>query len=152
MERRLNKVGKDNSEETFPRLMATCWKQLRESLNLRFSKAGFDITSEQWSIMVYLWPQDGLTQQTLANRNDRSKVAAFKLIKNLEKKGLIIRRRDPVDARCKRVYLTARGRKILASLVPLATKFRKEVTDGVSGKELETFKKVLRIIINNTRS
>ena len=132
-------------------LMATCSKLLRETLSVRFTKAGHTVTPEQWAILVHLWQQDGLSQQTLANRFHRSKVAAFQLIGRLEKQGFVIRRPDPVDGRSKRIYLTPEGRKIQSELIPLAQENMARAIRNISGKDLETAKAVVRKIIDNVK-
>ena len=130
-------------------LMATCSKLLRERLTLKFTNAGFKVTPEQWAILAHLWQQDGLSQQALANRFHRSKVAAFQLIGRLEKQGLVIRRPDPVDGRSNLIYLTPEGRRIQKDLVALAQENMGQAIDGIPAEDLETAKKVVNKIISN---
>ncbi|MCG8473636.1 MAG: MarR family transcriptional regulator [Desulfobacterales bacterium] len=138
-------------ESAFPMLMATAWKQLRESLNKKFTEAGYGVTSEQWGIMVHLLVKDGISQQTLADRYDRSKVAAFKLIEKLEKNHFVTRRSDPDDGRCKLVFLTQKGRTILTELLDLSVQNLEAISQGITEEDLAIFKKVLKRIILNTR-
>jgi len=130
-------------------LMATCSKVLREKLAVRFTKAGYTVTPEQWAILGRLGQEDGLSQQTLADRFHRSKVAAFQLISKLEAQGLVQRRDDPHDGRSHLVYLTDEGRRVQKALVALATDNMAAALEGVSEPDLETAKKVVRQIINN---
>lgn len=132
-------------------LMATCSKVLRESLQVRFSKAGFQVTPEQWAILARLFQQDGLSQQTLANLFHRSKVAAFQLISRLESQGLIVRGADPGDGRANLIYLTPAGRSIQAKLVALAQENMGRALAGISEADLETAKMVIRKIIANVK-
>jgi DNA-binding MarR family transcriptional regulator len=136
----------------FSWLMATCSKQLRERLAVRFLNAGFNVSPEQWAILAHLWEQDGLSQQELANRFHRSKVAAFQLIRKLESQGLVMRRSDPMDARSRLVYLTESGRAIQPALVTLAQQNLVGVLEGISRADLETAKAVIRGIVSNTRA
>ena len=85
--------NKYDVNDFFPILISKCVKYMRESLNKRFQAAGFNVTAEQWIILVHLGQQDGLTQQELSDRYDRSKVSALNLIKKLEKVGHFIRDR-----------------------------------------------------------
>ncbi len=98
-------------------LMATCSKVLRERLAVRFTKAGYTVTPEQWAILGRLGQQDGMSQQSVADRFHRSKVAAFQLISKLEAQGLVERRQDPHDGRSRLVYLTDEGRRVQQALV-----------------------------------
>ena len=132
-------------------LMATCSKQLRESLQQRFTSAGYKVTPDQWAILAYLWQQDGLSQQALASRFYRSKVSAFQLINRLEKQGLVFRRADPEDGRSNLIHLTPKGRSIQSALVALARKNMSRALDGISGADLKIAKSVVRKMIRNTR-
>jgi DNA-binding MarR family transcriptional regulator len=135
--------------DAFSWLMATCSKVLREKLALRFSKAGYSVTPEQWAILGRLGQEDGLSQQTLADRFHRSKVAAFQLISKLEAQGLVERRDDPFDGRSRLVFLTDEGRRTQAALVELAKQNMAAALEGVEDADLETAKAVVRRIINN---
>lgn len=92
-----------------------------------------------------------MSQQPLAYRFHRSKVAAFQIIAKLEKQGLVIRRPDPVDGRSKRIFLTPEGRKIQSILVPLAKENISQAIDGISEKDLETAKNIIGKVISNTK-
>lgn len=131
-------------------LMATCSKTLRERLAVRFANAGYAVTPEQWAILGRLGQQDGLSQQALADRFHRSKVAAFQLISKLEKQGLVERRHDPDDGRSNLIYLTEEGRRIQPELVKLASENMAAALQGIDDGDLTTAKKVVRQIIENT--
>ncbi len=103
-------ITEDFPTDALSWLMATCSKTLRERLAVRFTKAGYAVTPEQWAILGRLGQEDGLSQQALADRFHRSKVAAFQLISKLEKQGLVVRRSDPGDGRSNLVFLTDEGR------------------------------------------
>jgi DNA-binding MarR family transcriptional regulator len=133
-------------------LMATCSKALRERLAVRFAKAGYGVTPEQWAILGRLGQEDGLSQQTLADRFHRSKVAAFQLISKLEARGMVERRPDPYDGRSRLVYLTEEGRRVQQALIALAKENMAEALQGVDEVDLDTAKKVVRQIINNASS
>lgn len=135
--------------DSFPMLIAKCEKFMRESLNKRFKDAGFSVTAEQWIILVHLGQQDGLTQQELANRYDRSKVSALNLLRKLEKTGHVVRESDPVDRRCNRVYLTSNGRKLLQTLVPIAKTNIAYMSAGISMEEMALLKSVIKKITGN---
>ncbi len=138
--------------DSFGWLMATAANQLRQRLNKKFSQAGLDITAEQWGVLLPLWKDDGLSQQSLATMYMRSKVAIFKLIGGLEKKGLVTRTPDPDDGRSNQIFLTPRGKALQEPLIDLAKENLSEAARGICEKDLDTFKKVLRQLIINTRN
>jgi len=66
-------------EDSFPMLMATCVQYMRKTLNARVTEAGHTVTSEQWMILTCLAQQEGVSQQDLADRYDRTKVSTLAL-------------------------------------------------------------------------
>jgi len=141
-----------NIDGSFGWLMSTASQQLKQGLDKKFSDAGLDVTSEQWRLLVPLWNEDGLSQQALANIYRRSKVAVFKLIGGLEKKGFVTRSPDPDDRRSNQIFLTRKGKEIQDTMIRLAKENLSEAAQGISDNDLQTFKKVLRQLIKNTRS
>lgn len=141
-----------NTKESFPMLMNTCAKMIKESLNVRFEQEGYNVTCDQWIALIHLWEQDGLTQQALADRVGRSKVAVFNILKRLEKLGLVERHPDPIDGRTKRVYLSSEGRKIQPSLIPIAKQNVINISKDISNEEIEQLKSILRRIMNNIKN
>lgn len=135
--------------ESFPMLIANCEKYMRESLNARFRDAGYRVTTEQWVILVHLDHQDGISQQAIADRYDRSKVSAFNLIKKLKKEGYVLRKTDPNDARSKLIYLTQKGKNLLQKLIPIAKENIKAMSRGIGTEEIRVLKQVARKIIQN---
>lgn len=139
-------------KDSFPAQMTTCVKYMRERLNRRFANAGYNVTAEQWILLLHLADQDGISQQTLADRYDRTKVSALNLLKKLEKNGLVIRRPDPVDGRTNRVYLTPEGRKLQRSLIPLAKENVASMSAGITAGEIEQLKSIVAKIMKNLKS
>lgn len=136
-------------QESFPMVIAGCEKHMRESLNAAFRDAGYNVTVEQWIILIHLNQQDGISQQELANRYNRSKVSALNLIKKLKQDQFVLRKTDPNDARVKLIYLTAKGHKLLQKLIPIAKANRERMILGISEEEIVLLKKVLRKITTN---
>ena len=55
---------------------------------------------------------EGITQKQITDKMFRTKGATSVMIKKLEKKGLIIRQEDKMDARILRLYLTDKGKTV----------------------------------------
>ena len=75
-------------------------------LNRSLAEAGLDITAEQWVGLGLVWNEDGLTQDAICRATCLDKSSLSRLLDGLEGKGLIIRRKDERDARCKRIFLS----------------------------------------------
>ncbi|HEX2715787.1 MAG TPA: MarR family transcriptional regulator [Candidatus Acidoferrales bacterium] len=90
-------------------LLAKASQRWNELLYDAFRRAGYgDVRPAHGSILVPLFEEDGLRMGELAKRSRLSKQAMTALIRVMERRRLIIRRRDPVDARASRIYLTPR--------------------------------------------
>jgi len=72
----------------------------------------FNITSGEYSFMMYLYRNDGVTQDELSSYLLIDKAATARAIKSLQEKGYISRNTDSYDKRCKRVYLTDKAKSI----------------------------------------
>jgi MarR family transcriptional regulator for hemolysin len=83
-------------------------KQLFGPMFLRYG-----VETYQWHALLRLWEEDGLSQVELGGRMLRDKVAITRLVGEIEAKGLVVRRPDAVDSRVKRVFLTAKARKMM---------------------------------------
>lgn len=138
-----------NIADSYPALIKKSGKLLSATLNQRFKEAGFATTTAQWVALVHLANQGGLSQQELAEQYDSNKVTVFRLIEKLEEQGLIVRKADPDDGRCKRVFLTPKGRRLQTQLAALAKQNAADFVSGVSKHDLEITKKVLKKIIGN---
>lgn len=91
----------------------------RQAVQRKLKASGKDMTFEMLQIMVRIWENEGMNQQTLAYQTSKDKVSLTYLINNLEKKGWVVRREDPADKRNKRIYLTPEGKKLRGLITPL---------------------------------
>lgn len=139
-------------DESFPILMSTCVKYMREVLNTSFVERGHAITSEQWILLCHLASQDGVSQLELARRSDKTEVSVLNLLKKLEINDLVIRRPDPLDGRSKRVYLTSKGRKLQKTLIPMAKGNITQMTEGLNVNDIDHLKTTLRTITDNLKN
>ena len=114
-----------------------------------FVKAGYNITIEQWAIIVNLIRNDGQFQQQLADNTFKDKASVTRMIASLQKQGVVKRTPDPVDRRQKRVFLTDIGRELFESLKPLAIQAQNRATRDVTAKDIERFKDMLVKIHEN---
>ena len=67
-------------------------------------------------MLAQLWREDGLTQSQLAERLRVSAPAVTKVVRSLERGGLVRRAPDESDGRVVRVQLTERGRALEAPI------------------------------------
>ena len=58
-------------------------RALGTRLNRNFAEAGYDVTCEQWSVLVNLWQKNGQSQQDLAGTTCKDKTSMTRLIDNM---------------------------------------------------------------------
>jgi DNA-binding MarR family transcriptional regulator len=93
-------------------LLAKAGQRWNELLYEKFCAAGFsDVRPAYGSILMPLFAEDGLQMGELGRRAQLSKQTMTTLIEMMENRGLIVRKRDPQDARAFRIYLTRRSRR-----------------------------------------
>jgi len=90
----------------------------------RFYKArleALDLTYPQYLVLIVLWERDDITVNALGNRLFLDSGTITPLIKRLEARGLVSRKRDEDDERQVRIRLTPEGRALQdkALAVPL---------------------------------
>ncbi|MDE5416251.1 MarR family winged helix-turn-helix transcriptional regulator [Alkalihalobacterium chitinilyticum] len=118
-------------------------------LNKNFKDNDYPVTHDQWSIMIRLWEEDGLTQQQLASLTDKDQPSVSRLINNLVKRGLVKRVQHPVDGRTNLIFLTSEGKKMQIGLIEQAQKTIQQISDGIPKDDLTVFLRVLDKINKN---
>jgi len=132
-------------------LLSNASMVLLRQLNRNFNASGFDITKEQWSLLICLLHQEGETQSYFAEKTLKDKVSITKVIDNLVKKKLVKRMPDENDRRVKRIYLTEQGKEIIPKLKKVAFASLEDAFIGINKNDLDNFKKVLsKINLNLT--
>lgn len=93
-------------------LLAKAAQRWNELLYERFCREHFEEVSPAYgSILIPLFEEDGLQMSELAKRARLTKQTMTTMVKLMEQRALIERRRDPNDARAFRIYLTKRSRQ-----------------------------------------
>ena len=67
---------------------------INRKLSRNFRQNGMEITPEQWTVLLFLWEKDGVTQQELCNATFKDKPSMTRLIDNMERQHLVVRISD----------------------------------------------------------
>jgi DNA-binding MarR family transcriptional regulator len=127
-------------------------RSIMKRLTNKFSAAGFDVSYEQWSILVHLYRRDGQTQQELANIAVKDKAAITRLLNVLEKKNMVLRIPDRTDKRSKLVYLTHKAKEFKTDLIDIVEDLLKEAEKGIEPDDIIQCRATLnKIFINFDR-
>lgn len=99
-------------------------------LNYELSAAGLNLQHPQFSILMVLGKNDGVSQSELTTFIDRDKASVSRNIKYLENRGYIIKKKD--DGRTKLICLTEEGKGILPKIYEIANKDTEMTLKGFS--------------------
>ncbi len=118
-------------------------------LNQYFRLKGYPITHEQWQVLSRLFDRDGQTQQSLAVLNERDEPSVSRLVANMERSGLIVRRPHPSDKRINLVFLSEESKKLKEDYTAIALQTIKDASEGIDPDEFAQCMRTLDQIRRN---
>ena len=124
-------------------------RAMSHHLNHNFSQAGFNVTSEQWAVLVQILDDDGLNQQEIACKVGKDKASITRLVDGLEKRNLVVRISDKNDRRNKLIYLTKEGKSVKNQLTKIAEDSLQNMQQNIDETDLGICKDVLRKVFEN---
>jgi MarR family transcriptional regulator, organic hydroperoxide resistance regulator len=106
-------------------------------------------TLQMWRVLAALREHDGRRMGDLSSTTSIEVSTLTRLVDNMEKKGLVIRRRDPQDARAIALHVSAAGRRLTQRILPIAERYEKVALRGFDAREAEVLKEALRRLYAN---
>ena len=122
---------------------------LSNTLAARFQAADIDMTSEQWGAILVLLNGDATTQRQLGEQLCLEKSSVSRLLDGLERRGWIVRTRDPKDSRQKRVTPTPKVMETAEHCAVIARTVLEEAQRGMTEDEQLVCRSFLSRIIAN---
>jgi MarR family transcriptional regulator, transcriptional regulator for hemolysin len=119
-------------------------RRWRARLDERLRHTG--LTQARWIALLQLSKAGPLSQKDLAERVGVEGPTLVRVLDNLEKQGLIVRREGGEDRRVKEVHLTAAAGPILDEITRISTGLRRELLAGIPAADLAKALGVLRTI------
>jgi DNA-binding MarR family transcriptional regulator len=116
---------------------------MRQHIQVKLREYQFDISFELLEVLVFLWRQDGVNQQEIADFIIKDKSSTTYLIDNLVKRNLVLRAADENDRRNKLIFLTREGRQLQKKFNPLVDDMYEIATAGVP---LGTMEKTIALL------
>lgn len=133
-------------------LLAKASQRWNELLSAAFRRAGYgDVRPAHGSILVPLFEEDGLRMGELAKRSRLSKQTMTALIRVMKQRGLILRRRDPIDARASRIYLSPRTRRFKAVVERILREMDERVEARLASRRKAQVTAALQTLMNLDR-
>ena len=131
-------------QESFGYIVNKTSKMLLKRLNQEFMRRGYNLTWEQFEVLMHLRLKEGQRQQHLAEKLYKDKTTMTRLLKNVEALNLLKRLKNSKDQREKLVYLTNSGEKLLKILTGIAHGVLRKTQTGIDPKDLDICRNVLR--------
>ncbi|WP_165040559.1 MarR family winged helix-turn-helix transcriptional regulator [Dysgonomonas sp. ZJ709] len=98
--------------QSFVQAILKTQSSYRQIIQRRMRENSINLTFEMLHIMRFLAKNEKINQQELANTTFKDKSSLSYLIKNMEKRGFVIREEDDRDKRSKLVMLTNDGKRL----------------------------------------
>lgn len=136
-------------EFIFPIISGKVSMAINRMLFRNFKREGLDITPEQWTVLAFLWKEDGVTQQKLCDATYKDKPSMTRLIDNLVKLGLVERHSSSSDRRSNHIYLTQNGRVIEERTNVAVLDAIETALDGIDDVGRERIRTVMKLIFGN---
>jgi DNA-binding MarR family transcriptional regulator len=134
-------------EQSVGYLMRETHRAFMRELQARIAPQG--VTQGMWFFLRVLWEEDGLTQRELSQRVRMMEPTTVTALNNMEKRGLVLRVRNPDDRRKVNIFLTERGRRLRARLLPHAVATNQVALTGLGETEVEQLRAILRRMKRN---
>ncbi len=106
---------------------------LRRQFDERARRIG--VTRPQWRTLTMLRRNEGINQSGLAELLEVEPISLCRMIDRLEEAGLVERRRDPMDRRAWRIFLTDKSRPTIERLEVIADELFEVALDGIHAAE-----------------
>ena len=140
---------KYNFNDSFGFLIVKAGRLIENRLRINFESENITITPQQWSALTYLWNEDGISQQQLANAFSKDKTSITRLLNNMERNNFIIRKSVNKDRRSKNIYLTEKSKLLKEKSIKIAQETLAEILDGIDYTKLKISKQVLKEVCEN---
>jgi DNA-binding MarR family transcriptional regulator len=98
-----------------------------------------DLTPRQLAVLVTVARNEGLSQTGLVERTGIDRSTLADIVRRMQRKGLLQRRRTKEDARAYAVRLTELGRRTLRRSEPLARKVDGRILDTLPARQRQQF-------------
>ena len=120
--------------------VVVAWLRFQNRFERRTSEvlANHGLTRSQFDVLATLWHGEGIHQQDLAERLLVTKGNVVGLIDRVGAAGWVERRPDPDDRRAHRLYLTKKGRDIVAKAFPSIVALNQKIFGTLNEAELKT--------------
>ena len=134
-------------EQYLPYLLNRAGARIAAAFNADMRQIGASL--QIWRVLAALREQDGRRMGDLSKTTSIEVSTLTRLVDNMEKDGLVVRRREAGDARAISLHATASGRRLTQRIVPIAERYQAVALKGFTAGEVAVLKKALRRLYDN---
>lgn len=102
----------------------------------RLCEGRFGITRREWRVLADLSKEPGVLPSQLAGRMQLDRARTSRAISSLVAKGLVARQPRPGNRRGVILTVTAQGRQIVDTMVPLAVDINRRLIDALAAQDV----------------
>ena len=106
------------------------------------------LTPRQLAVLVTVAENEGLSQTGIVDRTGIDRSTLADIVRRLQRRGLLQRRRTKEDARAYAVKLTDEGRRMLREVEPLGRRVDQRILDALPSRERDRFIDALVSIVD----
>jgi MarR family transcriptional regulator, organic hydroperoxide resistance regulator len=133
-------------EKTIDYVLRATWMAVSKMYNEEAGKAGS--TMATGFALLSIDPEKGTPSTSLGPKMGMEATSLSRILKTMEEKGLIIRKKNPTDGRSVLLHLTEFGKEMRDFSKGVVLRFDEAVKENVSEEDLRTFIKVASTIVD----
>jgi MarR family transcriptional regulator, organic hydroperoxide resistance regulator len=107
------------------------------------------LSVQKWRVLFLLWERESCSFATCMELTSIGAPTFSRLTAKMERERLIVRTRVPEDTRTLDLTITAKGRELVESLMPVAISSEKMYLEGVTADERSALRSALAKIYRN---
>ncbi len=127
-------------------LVGAAFQKMTSQLEIALKNEGVPITAAEYMILRALYSHDGLQQCEICEMVGKDKASICRSVSALAKKGYV--KAEPLSHKCIRIWLTDQAKEIKPMILKIANERHLALSSLASAKEIESFIKVLKSIVN----
>ncbi len=128
-------------EETIDFHIKRTWQSIAKMYNEEASK--YDATMATGYVLLNIDKEEGTPSTSLGPKMGMEATSLSRILKNMEERGLIERRKNPIDGRSVLVHLTDLGLEKRADAKQAVVRFNEVIFSAVPEQKLEIFFEVI---------
>ena len=136
-------------KESVSYLFTQICKLRRNQSNALLSASG--LHAGQDALLYYLDIQDGQTVSALVDKMHIQHATISNMIDRMEATGLLHKKKDDIDKRTSRLFLTPKGRESVGKINEAWRTLEGKTLDGFTAEEKETLTKLLSRVLGNLK-